>query len=215
MQSILQNQVEAMGSHLFKEGAMVIPGQVGYDLNVDCLIIQQSFLGVDVETYRTQLNGKIVEGLTTGIKAKVLFSIPATTSTRGYITFYIKYVESGDTTSDATTKKFGNNEQLICENEITFGNSLIEVGSPFAQLLPVNSTDIGSAAYISEGVYFIRGHFVDVPTEYIILEQYDNNPSYRVGFDISESIITPEDDPSLTDNAIGSCLLYTSDAADE
>ena len=134
MQSILQNQVEAMGSHLFKEGAMVIPGQVGYDLNVDCLIIQQSFLGVDVETYRTQLNGKIVEGLTTGIKAKVLFSIPATTSTRGYITFYIKYVESGDTTSDATTKKFGNNEQLICENEITFGNSLIEVGSPFAQL---------------------------------------------------------------------------------
>ena len=204
MQSILQNQVEAMGSHLFKEGAMVIPGQVGYDLNVDCLIIQQSFLGVDVETYRTQLNGKIVEGLTTGIKAKILFSIPATTSTRGYITFYIKYVESGDTTSDATTKKFGDNEQLICENEITFGNSLIEVGSPFAQLLPVNSTDIGSAAYISEGVYFIRGHFVDVPTEYIILEQYDNNPSYRVGFDISESIITPEDDPSLTDNAIGS-----------
>ena len=204
MQSILQNQVEAMGSHLFKEGAMVIPGQVGYDLNVDCLIIQQSFLGVDVETYRTQLNGKIVEGLTTGIKAKILFSIPATTSTRGYITFYVKYVESGDTTSSATTKKFGDNEQLICENEITFGNSLIEVGSPFSQLLPVNSTDIGSAAYISEGVYFIRGHFVDVPTEYIILEQYDNNPSYRVGFDISESIITPEDDPSLTDNAIGS-----------
>ena len=204
MQSILQNQVEAMGSHLFKEGAMVIPGQVGYDLNVDCLIIQQSFLGVDVETYRTQLNGKIVEGLTTGIKAKILFSIPATTSTRGYITFYIKYVESGDTTSDATTKKFGDNEQLICENEITFGNSLIEVGSPFSQLLPVNSTDIGSAAYISEGVYFIRGHFVDIPTEYIILEQYDNNPSYRVGFDVSESIITPEDDPSLTDNAIGS-----------
>jgi hypothetical protein len=204
MQSILQNQVEAMGSHLFKEGAMVIPGQVGYDLNVDAVIIQQSFLGVDVETYRTQLNGKIVEGLTTGIKAKILFSIPATDSTRGYITFYVKYVESGDTTSDTTTKKFQDNEQLICENEITFGNSLIEVGSPFAQLLPVNSTDVGSAAYISEGVYFIRGHFVDIPTEYIILEQYDNNPSYRVGFDVSESIITPEDDPSLTDNAIGS-----------
>ena len=204
LQSILQNQVEAMGSHLFKEGAMVIPGQVGYDLNVDCLIIQQSFLGVDVETYRTQLAGKIVEGLTTGIKAKILFSVPATTSTRGYITFYVKYVESGDTTSNASVKKFQDNEQLICENEITFGNSLIEVGSPFAQLLPVNSTSIGSAAYISEGVYFIRGHFVDIPTEYIILEQYDNNPSYRVGFDVSESIITPEDDPSLTDNAIGS-----------
>ena len=204
MQSILQNQIEAMGQHLFKEGAMVIPGQIGYDLNVDCILIQQAFLGVDVETYRTQLEGKIVEGLTTGIKAKVLFSIPATESTRGYITFYIKYIESGDTTSDTKTKKFINNEQLICENEITFGNTLIEVGSPWAQLLPVDATRIGSTAYISEGVYFIRGHFVDIPSAYIILDQYTNNPSYRVGFEVSESIITPEDDPSLTDNAIGS-----------
>ena len=203
MQSILQNQIEAMGQHLFKEGAMVIPGQVGYDLNVECVLIQQAFLGVDVETYRTQLTGKIVEGLTTGIKAKVLYSIPATESDRGYITLYIKYVESGDTTSATTTKRFQNNEQLVAEQEITFGNTLIETGSPFAQLLPVDAAQIGSTAYISEGVYFIRGHFVDIPSEYIILDQYTNNPSYRVGFEISESIITPEDDPSLTDNAIG------------
>ncbi len=203
MQSILQNQVEAMGQHLFKEGAMVIPGQIGYDLNVHCVLIQQAFLGVDVETYRTQLHGKIVEGLTTGIKAKILFSIPATESTAGYITFYLKYIESGDTTSDTSTKVFQNNEQLICEEELTFGNTLIEIGSPWAQLLPVDSARIGSTAYINEGVYFIRGHFVDIISAYIILDQYTNNPSYRVGFEVSESIITPEDDPSLTDNAIG------------
>ena len=94
MQSILQNQIENMGTHLFKEGAMVIPGQIGYDLSVHNILIQQAFLGVDVETYREQLHGKIVEGLTTGIKAKILFSIPATESTRGYISFYLKYVES-------------------------------------------------------------------------------------------------------------------------
>ena len=204
MQSILQNQIENMGTHLFKEGAMVIPGQIGYDLNVHNILIQQAFLGVDVETYREQLHGKIVEGLTTGIKAKILFSIPATESTRGYISFYLKYVESGDTTSDVGTKVFQNNEQLICEEELTFGNTLIEVGSPFAQLLPVDAAQIGSTAYINEGVYFIRGHFVDISSAYIILDQYTNNPSYRVGFEVSESIITPEDDPALTDNAIGS-----------
>ena len=70
MQSILQNQIENMGTHLFKEGAMVIPGQIGYDLSVHNILIQQAFLGVDVETYREQLHGKIVEGLTTGIKAR-------------------------------------------------------------------------------------------------------------------------------------------------
>ena len=75
MQSILQNQIENMGQHFFKEGAMVIPGQVGYDLNVQAIVLQQAFLGVDVETYRTQLSGKIISGLTSGIRAKVLYSI--------------------------------------------------------------------------------------------------------------------------------------------
>ena len=31
LQSILQNQVESFGKHIFKEGSMVIPGGVEYD----------------------------------------------------------------------------------------------------------------------------------------------------------------------------------------
>ena len=203
LQSILQNQIESIGQHFFKEGAMVIPGQVGYDLNVQAIILQQSFLGVDIETYRTQLHGQIVEGITTGVKAKVLYSISAAESERGYVTLYVKYIESGDTVSDTTIKGFQPNEQLLAENEITFGTTLIEIGSPFAQLLPVDSTAVASAAYINNGVYFIRGHFVDVQSANLILEQYSNNPSYRVGLEVSESIVTPEDDPSLNDNAAG------------
>jgi len=203
MQSILQNQVEGIGTHLFKDGAMVIPGQVGYDLNVQAILLQESFLGSDVETYRTQLDGAIIEGLTTGVKAKVLYSISASTSERGYITLYVKYIDSGDTTSESSLNTFQINEQLIANKEITFGSTLIEIGTPFAQLLPVNATAVGSTAYISEGVYYIRGHFVNVPTSYLILNQYDSNPSYRVGLEILESIITPEDDESLNDNAAG------------
>lgn len=203
MQSILQNQVESVGQHLFKEGAMVIPGQVGYDLNVSAVLLQESFLGGDVETYRNQLDGSIIEGLNTGIKAKVLFSISAQESEKGYITLYVKYIDSGDTTSSSATKTFQVNEQLIADREITFGSTLIEIGTPFAQLLPVGALAVGSAAYINEGVYFIRGHFVNVPSSTIILDQYSNNPSYRVGLDVLESIITPEDDESLNDNAAG------------
>ena len=72
MQSVLQNQVESVGTHLFKDGAMVIPGQVGYDLNVDCILLQESFLGADVELYRSQLTDKIITGLTSGVKAKAV-----------------------------------------------------------------------------------------------------------------------------------------------
>ena len=203
MQSILQNQVESIGTHFFKDGAMVIPGQVGYDLNVQAILLQESFLGSDVETYRESLTGGIIEGLTTGVKAKVLYSISANKSERGYITLYVKYVDSGDTTSETGLKTFQINEQLILDREITFGSTLIEIGTPFAQLLPVNATAVGSAAYISDGVYFIRGHFVNVPSSYLLLDQYGNNPSYRVGLEVLESIVTPEDDETLNDNAAG------------
>ena len=198
MQSILQNQIENMGQHFFKEGAMVIPGQVGYDLNVQAIVLQQAFLGVDVETYRTQLSGKIISGLTSGIRAKVLYSIPATESTRGYITLYVKYIDSGDTVSETNVRGFQENEQLISESELTFGTTLIEIGSPFAQLLPVDATAVAAVAYINEGIYFIRGHFTNVPSAYIILDQYTNNPSYRIGLEVSESIVTPVSYTHLT-----------------
>ena len=158
-QSILQNQIENIGGHLFKDGAMVIPGQVGYDLNVDCIMLQESFLGAEVENYRTQLDGLIIEGLTSGVRAKVLYSISSTDSDKGYITIYVKYIESGGTKNDQGT--FSNNEQLITEKEITFGTTLIEIGSPFAQLLPTAALQTGSVAYVQTGVYYIRGFFVD------------------------------------------------------
>ena len=200
-QSILQNQIENVGSHLFKDGAMVIPGQVGYDLNVDAIMLQENFLGTNIEQYRTQLDGKIIEGLTSGVKAKVLYSISATESEKSYITIYVKYLESGG--EQQTQQTFLDNEQLVTDTEITFGTTLIEIGSPFAQLLPTSAIQTGSAAYIQAGVYFIRGFFVDVAQQYILLDQYGSSPSYRVGLEVRESIVTPEDDLSLNDNAAG------------
>ena len=37
LQSILQNQVERNGNHMFKEGAMVVPGQVSYTTTFETL----------------------------------------------------------------------------------------------------------------------------------------------------------------------------------
>lgn len=202
LQSILQNQVESVGTHLFKDGAMVIPGQVGWDNNVDCILLQSAFLGSEVENYRIELLGKTITGLTSGVKAEVINTIPAVESIDGFITLYIKYTESGGV--DKTIRKFSNNEQIIVNDDITFGSTLIETGTPVAQLIPNNSTRVGSVAYINNGVYFIRGFFIDVPSQSVILEQYQVNPSYRIGLEISESIITSEDDTSLNDNAAGS-----------
>ena len=38
LQSILQDQIETFGSHMFKEGSMVIPGNTSYDYEYLSLI---------------------------------------------------------------------------------------------------------------------------------------------------------------------------------
>ena len=56
---------------------------------------------------------------------------------------------------------------------------------------------------IGEGVYFVRGTFAQVQSETLVLEQYNQTPSYRIGFDIQEEFISADEDPSLNDNASG------------
>ena len=55
-----------------------------------------------------------------------------------------------------------------------------------------------------KGIYYISGTFVQVEEQTIVLDKYTNTPSYRVGFTITESLSTPEEDSSLLDNATGS-----------
>ena len=51
LQSILQNQVEQFGNHVFKEGAKVIPGQTTYLSDYQAVQIEETFLGVPVSLY--------------------------------------------------------------------------------------------------------------------------------------------------------------------
>ena len=52
-------------------------------------------------------------------------------------------------------------------------------------------------------MFFIRGYFVTVPSQLIILDQYGTDPSFRIGLTIREQIINSDTDPQLTDNASG------------
>ena len=58
--------------------------------------------------------------------------------------------------------------------------------STFAKCNDAEATKTGCSASITEGIYFIRGYFVKVPTETIVLDQYSNSPSYKIGLAITE-----------------------------
>ena len=136
LQSILQNQIDTFGQGVYKEGSMVIPGGITLNTDLPCLLIQNTYLNLDVELYRAALDGKIIKGSTSGVRARVSFSISAASSDRGSITFYVTYLQKAN---DNTTTTFTNGEVLTCEEDITYQSTTISAGTPLAQLLNSNS----------------------------------------------------------------------------
>ena len=201
LQSILQNQVEQFGNHFFKEGAKVIPGNLTYIQNYYAVEIESNFLGIPVSLYLDNLIGVQIRGETSGVVAIVRKVITATESERGNITLYVDYYQSNQ--NDLSTLNFADGENLITDSNISFGNTFITAGEGFARTIATNATSVGSAFALGAGVYFIRGYFVDVSDETLILDQYTNTPSYRVGLDIIEEVISADVDPQLNDNANG------------
>lgn len=66
----------------------------------------------------------------------------------------------------------------------------------------------GSLVAINDGIYFINGRFVVVDKQLLVVSKYTDitatSDSIPVGFLVEDVIITPDDDSSLFDNAIGS-----------
>ena len=200
LQSILQNQIETYGSHIFKEGALVIPGSTTFDGNYFAVQVNPTHLGTDVSVYANNVIGKRFKGQNSGVTAKVINYITATESDRDYDTFYVKYIDSS---SDGDFSFFQDGEVLVAEEPITYGNTTINIGGTLASTIALNACTTGSACSIDEGVYFIRGNFVKVNKQTIILDQYNQSPSYRIGLQVLESTVSAKGDESLYDNAKG------------
>jgi len=85
-QTILQNQIEKLGDHFFEKGAMVIPGEIGFDLNyyaVKLTSINSS------NTLSDFTDGTVLTGSISGITATIVNRV-ATDGTDPD-TLYVKY----------------------------------------------------------------------------------------------------------------------------
>ena len=93
LQSIMQNQIERFGRHIFKEGSQVIPGALNLDKDYFALKLQSTYNSVAISTHLSSYVGKEITGVTSGVKARVIASDAATTTDPE--TLYVKYIASG------------------------------------------------------------------------------------------------------------------------
>ena len=218
LQSVLQNQIEKHGSHIFKEGAMVIPGQLSINKHYFSLKLASTFgtETVDPSQYYNATTSVTITGATSGVTAVVLGYDVATTTDQP--TLYLRYVKVG---TDNATAVFADGENISADAGITHTTSYstnvasaTTYTSTFSAAAASAKADLesstgpasrtGSAVTIEDGVYYIRGFFVTCSSETFVLDKYTNKPSYRVGFTVTETLLTPETDSTLLDNATGS-----------
>jgi hypothetical protein len=184
LQTILQNQVSRFGNHVFKPGSLVIPGNIKFDKNVNFVKLLTTFNSEDIEV-ANYLNREMI-GQTSGVRAQVI-NVEEGTATDPP-TIFVKYLDSG---TSRTAGAFSAAENIVTN----------DTGTTYSAT--VSSTGKCLGASITDGVYFVKDHFVKVFSNNIILDKYLINSNYRVGLEVSETTVNSDDDETLLDPAIG------------
>jgi hypothetical protein len=107
LQSILQNQIERFGKHVFIEGSQVIPGNINIDYNVAYVHVVQSTavnMSTEAEIEAYWLNQKVTcidsTSLQKGVTGIIFdYDIPATTLP-DTVTLFIKYTTANNVTEN-------------------------------------------------------------------------------------------------------------------
>ena len=199
MQSILKNQTENLGNFSLAEGTMVIPGQINLLSPMHAIKLETTFGGATIDVTQYISEGTTITGLTSGAKALVIHNEVGTDDDPP--TLFLKYTRVADDNSSTT---FSAGESLSADIAVTHGTTVFAADNASMQAVATSPAAEGTGIQIEAGIYWIRGNFVETSKQIVIISKYDRHGSGRAGFELTESIVTPENDSTLLDNASGS-----------
>lgn len=205
-QTILQNQISNMADNLFSQNTPIKGGKVTTNLNCFYLKLNAQFSGVNVVASKFQ--NKILQNATGTILAKVIATAESTGIAGDPPTLILSYL-SGPHFGDGTTIFPTDGTNISATTIGTVGGTTSSGSASVASISDgvfyiVNGYS-NSTTQNSDGTFstFTNGYFVTVAPQTIILDKYDNNPSFRVGLSITETVVDYIDDSSLLDPATG------------
>lgn len=200
LQTILQDQIEKFGRHVFKDGSVVEGvSPVNYDSAIDYVKLQDldaSGTAISVNDY---VGNKLVNAA--NLQAIIVNSIPGVEANDPDLnTVYVRYINSALYANGVQQKTYDPSEALFLRtsDDVSIANVFV-AASGFS---PIGK---GYAVSTSEGVIFKNGVFIRVEPQTAIISKYSTTPpDIAVGFQTTETIVTSDTDSSLYDNAIGS-----------
>lgn len=193
LQTVLQNQIERLGSHIFEEGSIVLDGQISEN-RVKCARISTS------TTNPSDFVG-VVMGRSGRSSARIVHAENGLGVTSdNYPVLFFEYTEGG------TGFQF---------NDIIAGTAANGSGITASITGPAGLTAVNDAIVVSveRGVRFVEGYFVLNTAQSLGAYSLSgsagnqvriyNSPTTRVGFNVSKEFVTATDDESLNDPAFG------------
>ena len=222
LQTAIQAQIERFGNHFFKDGTKVMGGLGTINNKIAFVKIESSsqsytyqgevysgneslYLEKDAND-KYVLIGATIYGATNGLHAKIIDILPPDGAEP--LVLYVEYQNSGGTTAAnaGLVKAFAAQEYILMQKydpdtnavtqRIAFKAKPQEAGN-------INPTGFGTRVSVEEGVYYVNGCFVHTPAASIIASRYRQNPWCRVVYRVEENKVTPVDDTTLNDNALG------------
>jgi hypothetical protein len=196
LQSILQNQIDNFGKFQFKQGQLVIPGEVGLNTKLDYVKLSSvSEVAVNVDgniVYQKydikKLVGTQLQGITSGVVANVIEAEYSSDSESD--TLFVKYLTSGDDNNESTFRQGEtlevvggvNTPLLVVGTDGSVLPTSISVTDPVTEeTITLQSPAMGyaTAVQVEEGVYFVNGYFVRNDAQILVINKYYDKPSAK------------------------------------
>lgn len=188
IQSYMIEQNSRIGSHLFVEGSVVIPGGINVlDQQTGIKFTYPLSSTVDLTTVTGPLYLKSITTNQTAVVQKVFVE-----GLNNYI--FCDYLNSGNTNDGSQV--FDASDKVLVLSDINDPLSLIVT-------LTVVTPTKGSWVKVLSGVYYTRGFYVRTDDQSVVINPESTVDSASVGFNIIEHIVNELEDETLYSNASG------------
>ncbi len=197
-QTLINKQLERVGSNLFKEGGTVTGGNITVDNRVEFIKLTSNQFPADVTT----LVGKYykVASPNPQLIVKIVGTLPYVDAANPQ-TLIVEYVDTTAGTSGATSVRVGASQKLQRINNYKDKALVSDASYPDMTTSAAPVSGRGTQAHITSGSFFVQGHFVFAKEQSVFVSRYGNQPNEDIGFEISEQIVTSADDTALFDNS--------------
>ena len=199
IQSLLQEQINRLGSHIFQNGSIVTGCENKFNPSEYSASLYEDYFATRFPDYLNYFKDQYVIS-TTNNKTKI-----------GKISLVLHSSENSKNESiiiisSISGDMFESNDVISLydqETSETFNN----------YSLKISSIQNASTFMVNEGIIFVNGYFLYISKQKIIIDAYSNSPTVSIGFRIDDSIITYKDDFSILDNSYISDIDYNNTVA--